>query len=106
PGPCLRGMAAGAASDRLGLPRPDQAFALSHFRTPHEAPLIGQDGRTIKPRGSAGIGIHSQVRERRLADFRAPDAAQRHKRVYARLRRAMALAERCAAEPAPRLLTS
>src|SRR5882724_11151848 len=31
----------------------------------------------------------------------APDAAQRHKRVYARLRRAMALAERCAAEPGP-----
>src|SRR3984885_13801093 len=29
--PCLRGTAAGAASDRLGLPRPDQAFALSHF---------------------------------------------------------------------------
>src|SRR3954468_17265832 len=31
----------------------------------------------------------------------APDAAQRHKRVYARLRRAMALAKRCAAEPGP-----
>jgi hypothetical protein len=29
--PCLRDTAAGAASDRLGLPRPGQAFALSHF---------------------------------------------------------------------------
>src|SRR5882762_992720 len=27
----LRGTAADAASDRLGLPRPGQAFALSHF---------------------------------------------------------------------------
>src|SRR3954468_13701025 len=31
PSPCLRGTAADAASDRLGLPRPGQAFALSHF---------------------------------------------------------------------------
>jgi hypothetical protein len=69
PSPCLRGTAADAASDRLGLPRPGQAFALSHFRTPHEAPLTGQDGRTIRRAGSAGIGIHSQVRERLVADF-------------------------------------
>ena len=31
PSLCLRGTAADAASDRLGLPRPGQALALSHF---------------------------------------------------------------------------
>ena len=31
PSLCLRGTAADTASDRLGLPRPGQAFALSHF---------------------------------------------------------------------------
>src|SRR4030088_2713126 len=48
--PCLRDTAAGAASDRLGLPRPGQAFALSHFsnasrsaphRTGHEQDKAG-----------------------------------------------------------------
>src|SRR3954453_7716916 len=38
----LRGTAADPASDRLGLPRPGQASALSHFSTPLEAPLTGQ----------------------------------------------------------------
>jgi uncharacterized membrane protein YecN with MAPEG domain len=38
----------------------------------------------------------------RIERSRAPDAAQRLKRVYARLRRAMALAKRCAAEPGSR----
>src|SRR3954466_6477403 len=32
--PWVQTTAAGAASDRLGLPRPGQAFALSHFRVP------------------------------------------------------------------------
>jgi hypothetical protein len=69
--------------------------------TPLEAPLIGQDGRTIKPPASAGIGIHSQVRERQFVQTFVPrtqrsvwllrnGALQSHKRVYARLRRAMA----------------
>src|SRR3954447_18763559 len=41
PGWCLRGTFPGAAS-AFGLPlRP--ALALSRFRTPHEAPLTGQD---------------------------------------------------------------
>src|SRR3977135_4414981 len=50
----LRGTAADAASDRLGLPRPGQAFALSHFsnasrsaphRTGHEQDKRGlEDG--------------------------------------------------------------
>ena len=41
------------------------ALALPHFRTPHEAPLTGQDTRRITEVWSAGIGIHSQFRERR-----------------------------------------
>jgi hypothetical protein len=56
--PCLRGTAAGAASDRFGLPLPGQAFALSHFRTPHEAPLTGQDAIRIRQVLGAGITIH------------------------------------------------
>src|SRR3954451_10063177 len=48
----LRGTAADAASDRLGLPRPDQAFALSHFsNASRSAPHWtghGQDKRGLK----------------------------------------------------------
>src|ERR1700709_922639 len=62
PGWCLRGTSPGAAST-FGVPlRP--ALALPHFRTPLEAPLIGQDTTIIRAPGTAGIGIHSQVRER------------------------------------------
>jgi hypothetical protein len=39
------------------------ALALPHFRTPHEAPLTGQDAIRISEVLRAGIGIHSQVRE-------------------------------------------
>jgi hypothetical protein len=60
-------MAAGAASDRFGLPLPGQAFALSHFRTPHEAPLIGQDTNRIRQVLRTGIGIHSHFRERAIS---------------------------------------
>src|SRR3954463_4520734 len=64
PGACLRGTSPGAAS-AFGLPlRP--ALALSHFRTPLEAPLIGQDTNRIRQVSRAWIGIHSQVRERPL----------------------------------------
>src|SRR5436305_2022722 len=42
------------------------ALALPHFRTPHEAPLTGQDTSRISEVARAGIGIHSQVRERRV----------------------------------------
>src|ERR1700716_2717279 len=66
PGTVLASTSPGAAS-AFGLPlRP--ALALSHFRTPHEAPLIGQDASRISEVLGTGIGIHSQVRERRLAD--------------------------------------
>src|SRR6267142_2580633 len=48
-------MAAGAAST-FGLPlRP--ALALSHFRTPHEAPLIGQDTSRISEVLETGISV-------------------------------------------------
>src|SRR5882757_10315441 len=72
PGLCLRNTAAGAAST-FGLPlRP--ALALPHFRTPHEAPLTGQDASRISEVLRTGIGIHSQVRERWL--FVVPGCAR------------------------------
>jgi hypothetical protein len=46
--------------------------------TPLEAPLIGQDTVRISEVLRAGIGIHSQVRERRFADFCSLDGAQRN----------------------------
>jgi hypothetical protein len=58
-----------------GYPSPAKLSLCPTSVTPLEAPLTGQDGRTIRPTRSAGIGIHSQVRERRLADFRSPDGA-------------------------------
>ena len=55
PGWCLRSTSPGAAST-VGLPlRP--ALALPHFRTPHEAPLIGQDASRISEVFGAGITI-------------------------------------------------
>jgi hypothetical protein len=55
PSPCLRGTSPGAAS-AFGLPlRP--AFALPHFRTPHEAPLTGQDAIRISEVLGTGITI-------------------------------------------------
>src|SRR3954467_12737341 len=44
----LRGTAADAASDRLGLPRPGQAFALSHFSNASRSAPHGQDGSDNK----------------------------------------------------------
>ena len=43
------------------------ALALPHFRTPHEAPLIGQDASRISEGLGTGIGIHSHFRERRFS---------------------------------------
>src|SRR5436309_2982296 len=42
------------------------ALALSRFRTPHEAPLTGQDASRISEVWGTGIGIHSQFRERMI----------------------------------------
>jgi hypothetical protein len=67
--PCLRGTAAGAASDRFGLPLPSQALALPTSGSPLEAPLTGQDTGRISEVLRAGIGIHSQVRERQACAF-------------------------------------
>src|SRR4051795_13326908 len=53
PGACLRGTSPGAAST-FGLPlRP--ALALPRFRTPHEAPLTGQDASRIRQVWGTGI---------------------------------------------------
>jgi hypothetical protein len=58
-----------------GRPGPP-AFALSAERiASRKRPLIGQDASRISEVWGTGIGIHSQVRERRFASFRAPDAA-------------------------------
>jgi hypothetical protein len=63
PSPCLRGTSPGPHQPS-GCPSGQLSLCPTSV-TPLEAPLTGQDGRTIKPPASAGIGIHSQVRERR-----------------------------------------
>jgi len=85
PSPCLRGTSPGAAS-AFGLPlRP--ALALSRFRTPHEAPLTGQDASRIREVWGTGITIpqdlmlmNEKIRhdagERRVT--RSPDGVQRN----------------------------
>jgi hypothetical protein len=50
-----------------GYPLPAKLSLCPTSVTPLEAPPHGQDRRTIRRAGSAGIGIHSQVRERRFA---------------------------------------
>src|SRR5258705_240037 len=61
----------------LGYPAPAKLSLCPTSVTPLEAPLTGQDPIRISEVLGTGIGIHSQVRERRIAGFRAPDAAQR-----------------------------
>src|SRR3954467_698885 len=51
----LRGTAADAASDRLGLPRPGQAFALSPFSNASRSAPHGQDGAIINRGRGTGI---------------------------------------------------
>jgi hypothetical protein len=45
--------------------------------SPLEAPLIGQDASRISEVLGAGIGIHSQCRERPICSLRSPDASHR-----------------------------
>jgi hypothetical protein len=69
----------------LGYPAPIKLSLCPTSVTPLEAPLIGQDTASISARGRAGIGIHSQVRERRFADFfvaRMPPMTRALERCY------------------------
>jgi hypothetical protein len=83
-----------------GYPSPAKLALCPTSVTPLEAPLTGQDTSRISEVLRPWIGIHSQVRERRAAQTFVPrtqrsvehlrsGALQSHKRVYARLRRAM-----------------
>ena len=97
-----------------GYPRPPESVLARHSRgrridrrvtppaklslcptsgAPLEAPLTGQDTSRIRRGLRAGIGIHSQVRER--SDLRAADAAQR-----------WSIAKRCAADRGARRETA
>ena len=88
----LRGTAADAASDRLGLPRPGQAFALSHFsNASRSAPHW--TGRDQDKRGSGDGDKECKIFFSQCLQARVPGAMQR-----------VALAERCFAEPGPRFL--
>src|SRR3954471_22722499 len=56
----------------LGYPAPAKLSLCPTSVTPLEAPLTGQDASRISEVWGTGIGIHSQVRERRLASTFVP----------------------------------
>src|SRR3954468_8299286 len=62
----------------LGYPAPAKLSLCPTSECPREAPLTGQDASRISEVLKAGIGIHSQFRERWVADFSCPGRSAAH----------------------------